>query len=122
MNIQETDVVELERQLVEAIKTSNVAWLDAALHDDLLFLTPDGGMLTKETDLAAHQAGTMVVDELTPTLERIAVHGDTAVVVVVYETKGKMLGKSVAGPFRYLRVWQRFADGLKVIGGSCTKV
>mgnify|MGYP002777786470 CR=1 FL=1 len=122
MNVTEATVLELEHQLVEGIKTSNVNLLDRLLHDDLLFITPDGQVLKKETDLAAHRAGTMVVYELTPTVERITLFGDTAVVVVVYETKGKMLGEPIEGKFRYLRVWKRVGEGLKVIGGNCTKL
>ena len=122
MNPTEAAVIELERQLIEGIKTSNLDFLDRILHDDVRFITPDGGVLTKEADLASHRAGTMVVESLTPTFERISAHGDTAVVVVVYDTKGNMLGEPIEGRFRYLRVWKRFGDGLKVIGGSCTKL
>jgi hypothetical protein len=73
-------------------------------------------------DLSSHRAGEMVVDEIIPTVEEIKIVDDTAIVVIVYNTKGKMLGNPIEGRFRYIRIWKQFSDGLKVIGGSCFKL
>ena len=61
----------------------------------------------------------MAVDHLIPSFEEVRISGDIATVVVVYETKGTMLGNPIQGRFRYLRVWKEFADGLKIVAGSC---
>jgi len=61
----------------------------------------------------------MVVEELVTSIEEIRIIGDTAIVVLVYDTKGTMLGNPIQGKFRYIRVWKLFQDGLKVIAGSC---
>jgi hypothetical protein len=122
MKITRSRIVELENKLVEGIKKSDVIFLDKALHDDLLFLTPDGRVVTKAIDLASHKAGDMVVEQLRPAIEQINIIDDTAVVIVVYDTKGIMLGNPIEGKFRYVRIWKQFDDGLKVIGGSCFKL
>jgi hypothetical protein len=96
--------------------------LDKILHDDLLFVAPDGQMVTKQMDLASHRAGEMQVDQLDANFEEIKIIGDNAIVVVVYDTRGKMLGNAIQGQFRYIRVWKMFSDGLKAIGGSCFKI
>ena len=115
-------ITDLELQLIEAIKTSNVEFLEKVLHDDLLFLAPDGSIVTKESDLNSHRAGEMVVEKLIPAFEEIKIIDDTAISVMTYDTKGAMLGNPIEGKFRYIRVWKEFDDGIKVIAGSCFKI
>jgi hypothetical protein len=121
MKITEEAIVDIEHRLIRAIKSSDIVFLDACLHDDLLFIAPRQ-VVNKSMDLASHRAGQMVVDELIPTFEEIKIIGDTASVIVVYETKGTMMGNPIQGKFRYLRIWQSFGGALKVIGGSCMKI
>lgn len=76
-------------------------------------------IVTKRMDLDSHIRGDMVVDYLIPAFEDVKISDDIATVVVVYETKGSMLGRPIQGRFRYIRVWKEFGDGLKVIAGGC---
>lgn len=117
-----TEITDLENKLLEAIKQSDISVLEKILHDDLLFVVPDGNVITKEVDLASHRSGEMVVEEIIPTIEQINLIEDTAVVTVVYDSKGSMLGNPIRGKFRYIRFWKQFPDGMKVIGGSCTQL
>jgi ketosteroid isomerase-like protein len=122
MKISREDVFHMETVLVKAIKSSDVELLDSILHDDLLFIAPNGQVITKQMDLDSHRAGEMSVEQLLPTVEEVKIVDDTAVAVVVYSTKGAMLGNPIQGQFRYIRVWKQFSDGLKVIAGSCFKL
>jgi ketosteroid isomerase-like protein len=122
MSISKTEIIDLEHKLLEAIRNSDISFLDKALHEDLLFMVPNGQVITKAMDLASHRAGEMQVEQLVSTIEEINVMDDTAVVAVVYDTKGTMLGNPIEGKFRYIRVWKKFPDGVKVIGGSCFKL
>jgi hypothetical protein len=70
-------------------------------------------------DLDSHARGEMIIDILVPAYEEVRIWDDIATVVVVYETKGSMLGNPVQGRFRYVRVWKESADGLKVVSGAC---
>lgn len=115
-------ITQLEQSLVEAIKDNDVRFLDQALHDDLLFIAPNGQLITKVMDLDSHRAGEMIVEQITVTIEDISIIDDTAIVVIVYDTKGTMLGKPIEGKFKYIRVWKRFAEGFKVVGGSCLRL
>ncbi|MFN9500330.1 MAG: nuclear transport factor 2 family protein, partial [Chryseotalea sp.] len=65
------DILKLEQELLEAIKSSNVNRLNALLHDDLLFVTPDGQTITKQMDLEAHRTKAMVVEEIKSDVEEI---------------------------------------------------
>ncbi|RNI29958.1 nuclear transport factor 2 family protein [Rufibacter immobilis] len=122
MKISREDVLHTETVLVEAIKSRDVKLLDSILHDDLLFIAPNGQVVTKQMDLDSHRAGEMLVEQLLPTVEEVKIVDDTAIAILVYDTKGTMLGKPIQGRFRYIRIWKQFSDSLKVIGGSCTKL
>jgi ketosteroid isomerase-like protein len=122
MQITKEKIAELEGKLAEGIKNSDITFLNKVLHDDLLFLAPNGQMITKAMDLASHRAGEMIVEQLIYRIEEINIIDDTAVVGVVYDTKGSMLGNPIEGQFRYIRLWKQFPDGVKVIGGCCMQL
>jgi ketosteroid isomerase-like protein len=119
MAIVKSRVLEIEKDLIEALKKNDLGFFARALHDEMVFLAPNGQVLTKQMDLDSHIRGDMVVHHLIPSVEEVRISGDIATVVVVYETKGTMMGHPIEGKFRYLRVWKEFADGLKVIAGGC---
>ena len=48
------EILLLEHRLIEGIKTSDLVLLDKLLHDDLLFMVPDGSIITKTMDLESH--------------------------------------------------------------------
>jgi ketosteroid isomerase-like protein len=116
------DIQNQEAKLLEAMKRHDLQALDCLLHDDLLFIAPDGQTVTKEMDLDAHRSGSMIIERIESTIEQISLIGDSAVVVVVLDTKGSMLGNPIEGKFRYIRVWKQFGAEQKVIAGSCTKI
>jgi hypothetical protein len=120
--LNQQQIIDLEMQLIEAIRTSNLIFLEKVLHDELLFLSPGGQVITKEMDLASHRAGAMVVERITPLFEDVHIIEDTATVIVVYDTRGTMLGNPIEGRFRYVRVWKKTQDILQVIAGSCIKL
>ncbi len=122
MNVTKSEIIEEEDNLVVGIRKNDLAYLERVLHDDLLFIVPDGQMITKAMDLASHRAKEMKVDELVHSFVELKLLGDSAVIVVDYQTKGTMLGNPIEGKFRYIRIWKKFPDGLKIIGGSCFKL
>ena len=119
MPIAKDLILQAERDLIEGIRKSDLAFLSRIMHDDLLFIIPNGQVITKEMDLESHRRGDMVVESLIPTFEDIKIVGDTATVIVVYDTKGTMLGNPIQGKFRYIRIWKELGDGPKIIGGAC---
>jgi hypothetical protein len=114
----EPQIVAAEEQLLEAMKTSNVALLDRLLHDALLFNGPTGETATKAMDLANYGTGGIDLHTADASGRQISVIGDDAVVAVTVRLVGNYMGQEIDGRFRYLRVWKSFPDGWKVIGGS----
>lgn len=120
--INKEQIVKAENNLIDAMKINDVDALDDLLHDDLLFITPDGQTITKKMDIDSHKSRTMIIEKINPTIEKINLIEDTAIVTIVIDTKGKMLGQPIEGKFRYIRFWKLFENKLKVIGGSCTQI
>lgn len=119
MALSKDAILEAERGLIEGIRNSDIPYLTRVLHDDLLFVIPNGQVITKQMDLDSHRRGDMVVESLIPTFEDVRILNDLATVIVVYETKGSMLGNPIQGKFRSIRMWKGYGDGPKVIGGAC---
>lgn len=122
MKLLKEEIVKLENRLIEAIKVSDIHFIENILHDDLLFLAPDGRLITKEMDLSSHRSKQMIVEELIPYFQECILIEDTAISIVVYNTKGIMLGQSISGQFRYIRNWKRFNDGIKIVSGACVRI
>ncbi|PJR05010.1 nuclear transport factor 2 family protein [Avrilella dinanensis] len=118
LKITKEDVIEAENKLFSAQLVSNVEILDQLLHDDLVAVAPTGEILTKQMDLNAHRAKTMIIEEASTEINDIKITGNTALSIVTMTAKGKMTGTPLEGTFRYFRVWKRFDDTLKIIGAS----
>lgn len=122
MKFTEEEIIKLEYKLIEAIKTSDIGFLENVLHDDLLFLAPNGQVVSKEMDLTSHKSKQMTVEKLIPKFENVVIIDDTATSVVVYDTQGVMLGQAISGQFRYIRNWKVFNDGIKIVSGACLQI
>ncbi len=120
--MNESSIKRCEEKLAEAIKDSNIDQLQTLMHDNLVFLSPDGSIITKDIDIASHKSGNMKAEEINIEIERINIDNDIATVIVTYQTKGLMFGKPISGKYKYLRVWKAFGNNYKVICGSCISI
>lgn len=116
--INRDDIIIAENKLFSAQCASDVDVLDQLLHDDLIAIAPTGEIVTKEMDLAAHRAKTMIIEDASTDINDIKIVDDTALSIVTMTAKGKVAGTPIAGKFRYFRVWKRVNGALKAIGAS----
>ena len=114
----EKEVLRSEDQLRQAMINSDINSLNLLIHPNLLFTIPNGQTITKEMDLEGYQSGKMVMEDIIPEKHSIEIIDDNAVVSVIAELKGRYLGESINGKYRYLRVWKRVEGQWKVIAGS----
>ena len=86
----EAQLVELERQLSEALAKEDAAVLNRLWSDDLVFTSPNGHMTNKTQRLAGQKPSAQsaqlanINDEV-----KVRVYGNTAVVTVLSTWKGK---------------------------------
>ncbi|MHA7609768.1 nuclear transport factor 2 family protein [Elizabethkingia meningoseptica] len=118
--LTEQRVLEYEHILYRAMKESDVETLDRLLHCDLLFIIPDGTVITKAQDLKNYKDKVMQIEELIPEVESLNIIEDTAVTTITMQLKGKFMGNAFEAKFRYIRFWKNIENELKVIGGSGT--
>ncbi|HVJ41524.1 MAG TPA: nuclear transport factor 2 family protein [Dongiaceae bacterium] len=112
----------MEAQLRQAMLTSDVDALEMLLAEDLIFVDPQGRVLDKAADLAAHRSGLLQLDQLDFAETEVRPQGDVAVVVTRSSLSGRYQGQVFAGDFRYTRVWRRSGRGWRVVAGHCSSV
>lgn len=115
-----TEIRQMEDRLRGAMLSSNVAELDALIHDQLLFVGPDGGLIRKNDDLELHRSGQEKLSQVALIDVQTEPHGSTAVVVA--DMAGTFKGQEFQGRYRYIRTWVRTDEGWKVIAGSVCAV
>jgi ketosteroid isomerase-like protein len=113
--VSEEQVLAAERELQSAQRASDVDALDRLLHDDLLAVGPDGALVGKADDLAAHRSGVFEIAELVEEDLRVLVHGELAVTFVVLRIRGSIGDEEVTGLMRYMRTWTRDGGAWRVI-------
>ena len=108
------DVLAAERALQAAMRASDVEALDRLLHPDLVAVAPDGSLVGKDDDLAAHRSGVFAIAALEEEDVRVLVLGDTAVTFVVLDIRGTIAGEDASGRMRYTRTWVRDGGAWRV--------
>ena len=102
---------------------SDVNALDALLAPELVFTSHLGHVLGKQDDLAAHEAGLVKIDELTPSDQRLQLRDDVAIVSVRVHLSGRYAGTPSNGDFRFTRVWAISSSGIwQVVAAHATVV
>jgi ketosteroid isomerase-like protein len=94
---------------------SDVDGLDRLLHPDLLAVGPDGQLIDKAGDLAAHRSGRFKITDLNEEEVRVRVLGDMAVTFVVLRIRGTIDTAEVSGRMRYTRTWTRDGGVWRVV-------
>jgi ketosteroid isomerase-like protein len=112
---QHEAVLLAERALQAAMLAGDVEELDRLLHPEMLAVGPDGQMVDKAGDLAAHRSGIFKIAELSEEELRMTLLGDLAVTFVVLQIRGTIEGADASGRMRYTRTWTLDGDAWRVI-------
>jgi ketosteroid isomerase-like protein len=122
-NMLETQIIEAEERLREAMMHNDVQVLDDLISPDLLFTGISGQLASKAEDLAAHRARLLRL-EAAELLERhIQLHSDFAVVSVLMHMVGTYQGTPIDQHIRYTRVWSISPNGsVQITAGHMSEV
>jgi ketosteroid isomerase-like protein len=107
-----------EQNLLDAFQKSDLISIETYLHDDALFVYPNGLLLTKSQVLDNYRSGNSAFNTINTSDQEIKIINKTAVVSVVMELDGMYKDQIIKNKFRYIGVWELFADGWKVIATS----
>jgi hypothetical protein len=122
-NNLQTQVIEVEERLRQAMLHSDVHVLDELIAPELIFTSHLGQLVTKEDDLAFHRAGLLRLKELEPSEQHIQPHPNFAVVSVLMHLVGTYEGIHIEQNIRYTRIWSIYPNGsLQLIAGHSSAV
>ncbi|MCA0349625.1 MAG: nuclear transport factor 2 family protein [Bacteroidetes bacterium] len=122
-NLSERDIIVVsEDTILNAMKNCDIKKLDELLHAELLFNIPSGETITKTMDLETYKSGNMNICEIKSSQQIINIIGDNAIVSVCIEMQGKFFDYSLDGKYKVIRIWKKFDEKWKVIGGSSVKI
>jgi ketosteroid isomerase-like protein len=115
---KQDQIIECENRLLTAFKNKDIEVVDELLHDDLLFVIPDGQIVSKAMDLANLRSGVMKINDINASEQQICIIDDIATVAVTIHLSATYAGNSINHKYRYLRVWKLVNNAWKVIAGS----
>ncbi len=114
----EQEVRDVEERLRLAMLTNDIAALADFIHDDLVLSGPDGAIVRKQDDLAAHAARRLRLTRLDLQDTSIDVDDPVARVTVRAVLVGTFDGNVCDGSYRYARTWRKEDGRWQVIAGS----
>ncbi len=116
------EIVVLEEELRKAMLNNDIKKLDELIDDSLVFVSPDGTLADKKTDLAVHKKKAQKMSKLNPSEQIIQMYDSCAVVSVTMDIAGLFNKLDISGLYQYLRVWSKIENKWKVVAGCVSKV
>ncbi len=119
----EAQLVELERQLSEALAREDAAVLNRLWSDDLVFTSPNGHMTNKAQRLAGQKPSAQsaqlanINDEV-----KVRVYGNAAVVTVLSTWKGKVGTQEFSDQYQATHVWVKQRGRWQIVAAHVTPV
>ena len=114
----EGHVIEYEEKLLAAFAAKDLEVISELLHDNALFVYPNGLIVTKANVLDNYRTGNSAFSTITASDRMINLIDDTAVVTMTLELKGNYYDQQISSQFRYIRVWKLFNGNWRVIAVS----
>ncbi len=107
----EEQIIAVEEQLRLAMRSSDVAVLDHLIADDLVFTSHLGQVISKQDDLAFHQAGLCQFQTIDYSERYIQPIGDRILISVRVYLTGIYGEIPFEEDLRFTRLWQRSPQG-----------
>jgi uncharacterized membrane protein len=123
MIITQSQIIELEERLRQAMLDSDVIELDALIAPELLFTNHLGQVISKQADLDAHRSGRFKFTEIIPSDRQIQLNREFAVVSVLMHIVGSYESTPVEQDIRFTRVWAISTNGsIQIIAGHTSAI
>lgn len=116
-------IQELEKQLIEAMLTSDVEKLDSLISNELIFIDHLGQVLSKAQDLKAHQTKLISIHSIdTSDYTYRQVDSNVVYVNVLKYIEGTYDNHPFKGTNRFSRIWVKKENKWQVVSGQSTTV
>lgn len=101
----EQQLIQMERDLAQAVLRSDVAVMDRYTADDFVGVDSAGKEINKAQILARFQTPGAAIESIRHDDIKVRVFGDSAVATARTVVRGKAAGQEFAGEYPYMRVW-----------------
>ena len=121
----QSQLIELERQLSDALVREDAAVLGRLWSNDLVFTFPDGKMSNKARRLASQKPAAQPSQSESETSNDdviVHVYGNTAVVTVLSTWRGKANNQEYSSQFQATHVWVRQAGRWQLVAAHVSPV
>jgi ketosteroid isomerase-like protein len=112
------EIIACEEKLLNAFANKDLKTIDEMIHEDALFVYPNGLPVTKGIVIENYRVGNSAFTTVIATDQLISLVEDTAVVSMNLELKGKYHDQEISSNFRYIRVWKQINEQWKAIAVS----
>ena len=121
-SVDETALRALDHELQVATWKNDVAWIDAHLSKDFVFINGRAHSLDRAGYLKESQPGPVSIEPFDSTDVSVRIHGDTAVVNGTVLQKYTADGQKVEAESRYTDVWIREQGTWKYMSGHASPI
>jgi ketosteroid isomerase-like protein len=119
----EEDVLQTDRERVQALLHNDDSALDRIYADELIFTNQYGVVRDKAHWIATARAGEFKFDSYTTEDVRVRIYGETAVVTGRFLATGEARGSKLRGlPARYLCVYVKRDGRLQLVAQQATPI
>lgn len=115
-------IKQLEENLKKSMISGDIEKLDELIDDTLVFISPNGVVIDKHTDLETHKSGILKISNICVSEHKIDFNEDLAIVTLLADIQGVFGEVDISGKYRYLRIWQNKGNHWKIISGSAQKI
>lgn len=116
------EVEQMEEALRVAMLAGDVSALSSLIDDALIFTGPDGVVVGKAQDLAAHASGILTLSNLTLSDRRLHSIGEMVLVTTRADLAGSFAGTPIEGTFAYTRLWSRASGQWRIVVGHAARI
>ncbi len=111
-----------EERLRIAMINCDIEESDKLFSDELLFINHKGMFISKSDDIAFAKSGMVKISDIRIKSQHVRIAGDVAIVVSDSELDVIISNEQLTDHIIYTRIWQRFGDEWKLVGGQATPV
>jgi hypothetical protein len=116
------DILDLESQWTQAIKSGDTAVLDRLLAPEYTMVDASGKTLNKAQEIATYQRGDVKFDSISTSGQTVAIYIGGATVTGTASIKGKHKKEDISGEYRFIDILERRKSGWQAVYSQITKV
>ena len=116
------EVMAAEEEWTQAHLKTDVKALDKLMHPDYTIIKPNGEVWNKEKALTSYIPGKRDWTEAGSSKHQVRIYGKTAIVIGLWTAKGVNNGKPFDYSARYISVWIKENDRLRMVSDQSTEI